>query len=74
MPVSPNPIKNGLVAITLAVKAVCRVTQRYGPKIDAAIDEAATAGLITGLQQVELKDWLHGITVFCDILRQITGY
>ncbi len=66
--------RNGLVEITVVVKHICKVVQKFGPSLPAAIDRAVTAGRITSTQADQAKAALAAITAACDIFRLASGY
>lgn len=69
-----NRFKNGEVAVTLAVKIICRVIKRFGAKLNQAIDDAVTAGQLTAPDGATLKNMLVVVQAACDIWRGWTHY
>jgi len=69
-----NFLKNGLVAIFFAVKHICRVLNKYGVKVSAAIDQLQGEGRITSDQATQLKTWLENASSACNILQLLTEY
>jgi len=68
-----NP-KTGLVAVVVALKAICRTLDAYQPKMVAGINAAQSAGKISPSQASALISFLDTVRFNCDILRAATGY
>lgn len=66
--------KDGTVALTIAMKHICRVLDTWSTKAYATIDAAVVAGTITSDQATTLKAWLGGALAACEIIRLVTGY
>ena len=68
------PLRTGIVAITIAMRALFNTLAAYNDKINAKIDEAVTAGRITASQAAELKAFLAGLSAAYLIVRLVSGY
>lgn len=74
MATTANHFKNGAVAVTIAVKAICAVQKRFGAKLIQFITDAVTAGTLTSAQGDQLKGMLTTVQDACDVWRLLTGY
>lgn len=67
-------VRTGLVAVTLALEAICRTIRKYRPKMDDALAAAVTGGVITSDQKATVTTFLDITQAACDVLRIVTGY
>jgi len=65
--------KNGSDAVFFALKAVCRVVNRYHTKLDAAIDQAVTDGKISSGQATAAHAFVDSAVVTCAIFQLVAG-
>ncbi len=64
--------KNGSDAVFFALKAVCRVVNRYHVKLDAAIDQAVTDGKISSAQATIAHTFVDGALATCAIFQLVS--
>jgi hypothetical protein len=69
-----NAFRTGIVALTIAVKHICRIQAKFGPQIQHQIDLAVSMATITSAQGAQLTAALSAITAACDILRAVSLY
>ncbi len=65
--------KNGSDAIAFAFRHICRVIARYRTKLDAAIDQAHSDGVITSDQASAAHLFVSTAVVTCDIFILVAG-
>jgi hypothetical protein len=63
--------KNGSDAVAFALTHICRVIIRYHMKLDAAIDQAVTDGIITSDQATAAHLFVDTATVTCGIFQLV---
>jgi hypothetical protein len=68
------PLRTGIVAATLAIKALCHTLTTYRPAIDTVINAAVAAGHISTVQKELLETFLTSAQGACDIIRIVSGY
>lgn len=66
--------KTGADAVFKALHHICRVLNAYRDKLDAVIDAAVGAGVITSDQGEVAKDFLGGVNIVCGIFEKVAGY
>jgi len=66
--------KSGIVAVTYAIKKICRVLESYDVKLRAALDAAVVAGKITEEQAATAKAFLSTVQTACFIFESASGY
>jgi hypothetical protein len=67
-------LKTGMVALTLAVKTICRILGAWRVHIDAVLVAAVAAATITQAEADSITSYLNATQAACDLLRRITGY
>ena len=65
--------KNGSDAVFTALKHVCRVVNRYHAKLDAAIDQAVTDGVISSGQATTAHAFVDSAVATCAIFQLVAG-
>jgi hypothetical protein len=65
--------KNGSDAVFTAFKHICRVLNRFEPKLRLAIDQAVTDGVISSGQRDILNTFLSSARAVCDIFGLVAG-
>jgi len=63
--------RSGADAIFKALHRICIVVQRFGPKLNLAIDLTAEAALITSEQATAAKAFITSSGAVCDIFNVV---
>ena len=66
--------KTGADAIFVALQHICRLITRYRNKLDAVIDAASTANVITSAQATIAHDFVAAAATTCSIFELIATY
>jgi hypothetical protein len=66
--------KTGADAVAKALHRICLTLSHYRAKLDAVIDTAVTAGVITSAQATTAHDFLATAQTVCAIFELIAGY
>lgn len=66
--------KTGADAVFQALQHICRVITKYRTKLDAVIDAATTAGVITSAQAVIAHDFVSTASAACSVFELIASY
>lgn len=69
----PNQ-KTGADAVFIALQHICRVIFRYRTKLDAIIDAAEAASIITSLQSDTAHTFVAAADATCAIFKLIAQY
>ena len=65
--------KSGSDAIFKALDIVCRQIKKFGPKINAAVAQAQTDGVITPTQASAAVAFISTAQAVCDVFRAVAG-
>lgn len=66
--------KTGADAIFQALSHICRVITKYRGKLDAVIDAAVAANVITAAQGVIAHDFVSSASAACAVFGLVAGY
>lgn len=66
--------KTGADAVFKALKRICIVLSHYRAKLDAVIDSAQGASVITEEQAVLAHDFLGTASTVCAVFEAVAGY
>lgn len=66
--------KTGADAVFLALKHICKVITRYRLKLDAVIDQAESAGVITSGQATDAHAFVAAANATCAVFELIADY
>lgn len=66
--------KTGADAVFKALSRICIVLSHYRAKLDAVIDTAVTAGVITSSQATTAHDFLATANTVCAVFQLVADY
>lgn len=66
--------KTGADAVFIALKRICIVLSHYRAKLDAVIDAAVAANVITSGQATTAHDFLATANTVCAVFEAVAGY
>jgi len=65
--------KSGADAVFVALNHICKVVNRYHVKLDAAIDQAATDGVIGSGEATAAHAFIDAASITCEIFKLVSG-